>query len=195
MPVCDLSLPPCSPPPSPSLPPFPPCCLPLPSRNGRSLHFQWEMINCWLSFHPIRYAEAERMLAGNMLTKPKSCEEIEAEFGGMACHVFSLLGQLYRWVPLLFIWTPSYHFVCLNLPVYWLINIWAMCLCCWHCVCYQTVCVLLSSFSLFCAGLGDGMKLPVAVLIRSRSISETLNWDLTHWMSDLHVNSFVRKCI
>lgn len=36
------------------------------------------------------------MLAGNMLTKPKSCEEIEAEFGGMACHVFSLLGQLYR---------------------------------------------------------------------------------------------------
>ena len=45
-----------------------------------------------------RYAEAERMLSGNILTKPKSCEEIEVEFGTMACHVFSLLGQVYRYV-------------------------------------------------------------------------------------------------
>lgn len=42
-----------------------------------------------------KYAEAERMLAGSVLTKPKTSEEIEAEFGGMACHVFSLLGQIY----------------------------------------------------------------------------------------------------
>ncbi|XP_076459147.1 cell division cycle protein 27 homolog [Babylonia areolata] len=42
-----------------------------------------------------KYAEAERMLAGSMLMKTKSCEEIETEFGSTACHVFSLLGQVY----------------------------------------------------------------------------------------------------
>ncbi|XP_025096976.1 cell division cycle protein 27 homolog isoform X2 [Pomacea canaliculata] len=42
-----------------------------------------------------KYAEAERMLAGNVLTKTKTFEEIEAEFGAMSCHVFSVLGQLY----------------------------------------------------------------------------------------------------
>ena len=153
------------------------------------------MINCWLSFHPIRYAEAERMLAGNMLTKPKSCEEIEAEFGGMACHVFSLLGQLYRWVPLLIICSehlPTTLCVYTCLSTDWSVSELFVCV---ADTVYVTVCVLLSSFSLFCAGLGDGMKLSIAVLIRYRSVFETLNWDLTHEMSYLHVNSFVRKCI
>ena len=43
-----------------------------------------------------RYAEAERMLTGSAFTKTRNSDDIETEFGGMACHVFSLLGKLYR---------------------------------------------------------------------------------------------------
>ncbi|XP_076460272.1 cell division cycle protein 27 homolog isoform X2 [Babylonia areolata] len=51
------------------------------------------MAKCCLEIK--KYAEAERVLAGSILTKPKSCEEIEVEFGTMACHVFTLLAQVY----------------------------------------------------------------------------------------------------
>ncbi|CAG2238610.1 APC3 [Mytilus edulis] len=41
--------------------------------------------------------EAESVLAGNIVNaKPKTHEEIESEFGGIACHVFSTLGAMYR---------------------------------------------------------------------------------------------------
>ncbi|XP_071148827.1 cell division cycle protein 27 homolog [Mytilus edulis] len=40
--------------------------------------------------------EAESVLAGNIVNaKPKTHEEIESEFGGIACHVFSTLGAMY----------------------------------------------------------------------------------------------------
>ncbi|XP_048237693.1 cell division cycle protein 27 homolog [Haliotis cracherodii] len=42
-----------------------------------------------------KYAEAEDTLAGNILSRCKSLDEIENEFGNMACHVFSLLGNMY----------------------------------------------------------------------------------------------------
>ncbi|CAL1539178.1 unnamed protein product [Lymnaea stagnalis] len=42
-----------------------------------------------------KYAEAERILAGTILIKVKSHEEIEAEFGSLACYVFALLGFIY----------------------------------------------------------------------------------------------------
>ncbi|CAG5121231.1 unnamed protein product, partial [Candidula unifasciata] len=42
-----------------------------------------------------KYAEAERILAGTVLAKVKSHEDLEAEFGSLACYVFSLLGYVY----------------------------------------------------------------------------------------------------
>ncbi|XP_060073149.1 cell division cycle protein 27 homolog [Ylistrum balloti] len=40
--------------------------------------------------------EAEEVLVGNIFqSKTKSCDELEAEFSGIACHVFSLLGHVY----------------------------------------------------------------------------------------------------
>lgn len=44
----------------------------------------------------LRLPEAEEVLAGNILSKSKSFDELEQEFGSMACHVFSLLGAMYR---------------------------------------------------------------------------------------------------
>ncbi|KAL4222093.1 anaphase-promoting complex subunit cdc27 [Mactra antiquata] len=40
-------------------------------------------------------SEAEAVLAGNILTRPKTMDEIEIEFGNLACHVFNMLGALY----------------------------------------------------------------------------------------------------
>ena len=51
-------------------------------------------IPCLLFF--IRFAEAEKLLAGTILTKMKSHEDIESEFGSMACYVFAQLGFIYR---------------------------------------------------------------------------------------------------
>ena len=42
-----------------------------------------------------RFSEAEVILAGNILNKLKSHEEIETEFGSLSSHVFSLLGAIY----------------------------------------------------------------------------------------------------
>ena len=42
-----------------------------------------------------RYSEAELTLAGNVINKQKTLEEIESEFGNLASHVFSLLGAIY----------------------------------------------------------------------------------------------------
>ncbi|XP_059169210.1 cell division cycle protein 27 homolog [Physella acuta] len=42
-----------------------------------------------------KFAEAERILAGTILTKVKSHEDIETEFGSLACYVFALLGFVY----------------------------------------------------------------------------------------------------
>jgi len=42
-----------------------------------------------------KFAEAEKLLAGTILTKIKSHEDIEAEFGSLACYVFALLGYIY----------------------------------------------------------------------------------------------------
>jgi len=42
-----------------------------------------------------KYAEAEKLLAGTILTKIKPHEDLEVEFGSMACYVFSLLGFIY----------------------------------------------------------------------------------------------------
>ncbi|KAL5005582.1 hypothetical protein ScPMuIL_016740 [Solemya velum] len=51
------------------------------------------MARCCLEIN--RLPEAESILAGNVFTKSKAHDEIEAEFGTMACHVYSLLGNLY----------------------------------------------------------------------------------------------------
>ena len=86
------------------------------------------------------------MLAGNMLTKPKSCEEIEAEFGGMACHVFSLLGQLYRYVLTITLRTCiSVVLMGSTLCGYWFISgqsvlVYSFCVC-GVCVCVVLCCV------------------------------------------------------
>ncbi|GFN99845.1 cell division cycle protein 27 homolog [Plakobranchus ocellatus] len=42
-----------------------------------------------------KYNEVEQILAGTILTKIKSPEDIEAEFGSLACYVFALLGCIY----------------------------------------------------------------------------------------------------
>ncbi|XP_021366096.1 cell division cycle protein 27 homolog [Mizuhopecten yessoensis] len=43
-----------------------------------------------------KLSEAEEVLVGNIFqSKTKSCDELEAEFSGIACHVFSLLGHVY----------------------------------------------------------------------------------------------------
>lgn len=42
-----------------------------------------------------RYADAELVLAGNILTRQKTMDEIEKEFGSLASHVFNILGALY----------------------------------------------------------------------------------------------------
>ncbi|KAK3591934.1 hypothetical protein CHS0354_031436 [Potamilus streckersoni] len=42
-----------------------------------------------------KYSEVESVLAGNILTKAKSFDEIESEYGSLASHVFSLLGAMY----------------------------------------------------------------------------------------------------
>ncbi|KAL3832275.1 hypothetical protein ACJMK2_023933 [Sinanodonta woodiana] len=42
-----------------------------------------------------KYSEVESVLAGNILTKTKSFDEIESEYGSLASHVFSLLGAMY----------------------------------------------------------------------------------------------------
>uniref|UniRef100_A0A2C9JCN1 Cell division cycle protein 27 homolog n=1 Tax=Biomphalaria glabrata TaxID=6526 RepID=A0A2C9JCN1_BIOGL len=51
------------------------------------------MAKCCMDMNKL--AEAERILAGTILTKIKTHEEIETEFGSLACYVFSLLGLLY----------------------------------------------------------------------------------------------------
>merc|ERR1712142_382616 len=42
-----------------------------------------------------KFAEAEELLAGTILTKIKCHDEIETEFGSLACYVFALLGYVY----------------------------------------------------------------------------------------------------
>lgn len=42
-----------------------------------------------------RYAEAELVLAGNILTRQLSMEEIEKQYGALASHVFNILGAIY----------------------------------------------------------------------------------------------------
>ncbi|XP_033728256.1 cell division cycle protein 27 homolog isoform X1 [Pecten maximus] len=43
-----------------------------------------------------KLSEAEEVLVGSIFqSKTKSCDELEAEFSGIACHVFSLLGHIY----------------------------------------------------------------------------------------------------
>ena len=95
------------------------------------------------------------MLAGNMLTKPKSCEEIEAEFGGMACHVFSLLGQLYRYVLTITLRTCiSVVLMGSTLCGYWFISgqsvlVYSFCVC-GVCVCCVMLCVCVCIYMCVC---------------------------------------------
>ncbi|KAL8586157.1 hypothetical protein ACOMHN_057720 [Nucella lapillus] len=65
----------------------------LQKKNCPSPQCKYLMARCCLETK--KYAEAERVLAGSILTKPKSCDELEVEYGNMACHVFSLLAQVY----------------------------------------------------------------------------------------------------
>lgn len=51
------------------------------------------MARCCMEINKL--PEAEEVLAGNILSKSKSFDELEQEFGSMACHVFSLLGAMY----------------------------------------------------------------------------------------------------
>ncbi|XP_041374494.1 cell division cycle protein 27 homolog [Gigantopelta aegis] len=51
------------------------------------------MARCCMELN--KSSEAEDILSGSIVTRVKSLDEIESEFGNMACHVFSLLGTLY----------------------------------------------------------------------------------------------------
>jgi anaphase-promoting complex subunit 3 len=42
-----------------------------------------------------RFSDAEFVLAGNILTRQKTMEDIEKEFGNLASHVFNVLGAIY----------------------------------------------------------------------------------------------------
>ncbi|XP_062587206.1 cell division cycle protein 27 homolog, partial [Saccostrea cucullata] len=42
-----------------------------------------------------KLSEAEEVLTGNIFSKSKSVEEIEAEFGSMSCHTLSILGAIF----------------------------------------------------------------------------------------------------
>ena len=45
-----------------------------------------------------RLSEAESVLAGSILTKQKTLEEMVAEFGESASYALRLLGRVYGWV-------------------------------------------------------------------------------------------------
>ena len=66
----------------------------------KSWDHQWLYIALWnwactLFFYIFRYAEAEHVLAGNILTKQMTMENIEKQFGTLASHVFNILGAIY----------------------------------------------------------------------------------------------------
>ena len=42
-----------------------------------------------------RYSDVELVLAGNILTRQKTIDDIEKEFGNLASHVFNILGTFY----------------------------------------------------------------------------------------------------
>ncbi|XP_060584098.1 cell division cycle protein 27 homolog [Ruditapes philippinarum] len=45
--------------------------------------------------HVEKFSDAEFVLAGNILTRQKTMEDIEKEFGNLASHVFNVLGAIY----------------------------------------------------------------------------------------------------
>ena len=61
-------------------------------------YFIWYMIPVYgILYLYFRLPEAETILAGNIVNaKNKTHDEIETEFGSLACHVFCILGAMYR---------------------------------------------------------------------------------------------------
>ncbi|GAB1604795.1 division cycle 27 homolog [Argonauta hians] len=65
----------------------------LQSRGCHTAQCKYLLAKC--CFDTDRLSEAEELLVGNAVSKTKTFEEIEVEYGPVACHVFSLLGNLY----------------------------------------------------------------------------------------------------
>ncbi|XP_052821905.1 cell division cycle protein 27 homolog [Octopus bimaculoides] len=65
----------------------------LQSRGCHTAQCKYLLAKC--CFDTDRLSEAEELLVGNAVSKSKTFEEIEVEYGPVACHVFSLLGNLY----------------------------------------------------------------------------------------------------
>lgn len=65
----------------------------LQSRGCHTAQCKYLLAKCCLDTD--RLSEAEELLVGNAVSKSKTFEEIEVEYGPVACHVFSLLGHLY----------------------------------------------------------------------------------------------------